>query len=88
MPEGELEFGDVNPLAAEIRDVLGVGPYEKVGVVTPQFDRTDGRKPARPVGTAAAFDKMKKLPHDVLIRLGVGVWDGGDGWKHYLFPVE
>lgn len=39
MPESELRFGDENPLAAEIRKVLGVGPYDKISVVTPQFER-------------------------------------------------
>lgn len=88
MPEGELSFSDESELAALIRRALGFGPYEKVGVVTPQFDRTDGVVVVVRPQSAEHIDKIKKLPSDVLRRIGVGVWSGGHDWTHYLFPVE
>ena len=92
MPEGELSFGDESELASKIRDFIGVGPYEKVEVVTPQFDRDDGIKvTVRPQSTEQ-LDKIKKLPDDVLRRIGVGPWSHGEmpgkEWKQWLFPCE
>jgi len=68
--------------------MLGVGPYDPVGIATPQFHRVDGIVPRRAPGTAEGFDKMMRLPHDVLVRIGVSVWASGEGWMHYLFPGE
>jgi hypothetical protein len=88
MPEGELAFGDESDLASLIRRALGIGPYEKLDVVTPQFERDDGIEvKVRPM-SADHLDRLKRLPDDVLRRIGVGVWDKGDDWTHYLFPAE
>ncbi len=88
MPEGELEMGDVSELASRIRDALGVGPYERVEIVTPQFEREDGIEVRVRPQNAEHLDRLKKLPEDVLRRIGVGIWDKGEDWTHYLFPAE
>jgi hypothetical protein len=84
MPEFDLAFGDENPLAKQIREALGVGDYEKVRVVTPQFERTDGKTIKYFPKTEAEFDALKKAPKDILIDIGLKLWDKG----HWLYPGE
>ena len=88
MPEGELAFSDESELAALIRKAIGASEYEKIIAVTPQFDRTDGVEVKTRPRSAEYLDRIKALPHDVLMRIGVGVWDGTDEQIHYLFPAE
>jgi hypothetical protein len=84
MPEGELVPGDVNPLAAKIRQVLGVGPYEKVTIVTPEFERTDDKCVTVFPKGKEFLDALKTAPPELLKDIGLGQWDG-DLW---LFPAE
>lgn len=88
MSEGLLKPADENPLAAKLRELLGAGDYEEVRIVTPQFDRTDGRKVYYYPKTAEEFDKLKEAPHDILIDMGLGVWSKDNGQCHYLYPHE
>lgn len=88
MPEGTLKIGDGNPLAARIREALGVGQDDVVQVVTPQFERTDGIEVTVRPQSAEHLDKLKALPHEDLCRIGVGVWMRGADWTHYVFPGE
>ncbi len=90
MPEGELKFSSENLLARQIRRAIGVGDYEEVRAITPQFDREDGKKVYYYPKTIEEFDGLKKAPHDILIDMGLRAWDGAkDGsWKLYLYPHE
>ncbi len=88
MPEFLLRPGDEHPLAAQLRELLGVSTYEEVTVVTPQFERTDGRTVVCRPTTADSLDRIKKLPHEVLLGIGLGIWDANEAQIHYLFPKE
>ncbi len=88
MAKGKLAFSDKSELAAAIRKALGADPFEEINVSTPQFERTDGRTVVLRPRTAEQLDKIKKLPDDVLWRIGIGVWAGGPWGKLYLFPGE
>ena len=89
--EGELEFGDAGGIAKQIREAIGVGDYEKVEVLLPQFDRTDGKKIVYKPSSAEELDKLKTAPKAVLLNLGLRMWDGHEDkqtWIHWIFPVE
>lgn len=90
MPEGELAHGDTSPLAKAIRDAIGAGTYEKVDIVTPQFDRDDGKEVTFVPASAAQLDALKaNAPDWVLKDIGMGIWDETpDGQRHWLFPAE
>ena len=89
MSTGELVPGDENHISAAIRKVLGVGPYDKVEVALPQFDRTDGKKITFFLKTVEELLGLKfHAPDWVLIDIGMRVWDEKDGKLHWLFPAE
>ena len=84
MAEGELVFGDENEIAKVIRTALGVGDFEPVRVMTSQIERSDGKVITYFPKTVEEFDNLKKAPHDVLIDIGVSLFESG----HYLYPGE
>lgn len=84
MPEHDLAFGDESSLAAEVRDVLGVGPYDQVVAVTPQFERLEGGKPPWTPKTMQEFASLEKLSDAALRLLCLKQWDKG----HWLYPGE
>lgn len=53
-----------------------------IKIIIPQFHRTDGIVPVHPENRKEWFDALKKLPHEILVRMGLGVWRE----KHYLYP--
>ena len=74
--------------AKAIRDALGVGDYDKVRVITPQFDRDDGKTVTYIPKTVEEFDGLKKAPDDILADIGLGKWDRDAHSIHWLFPAE
>jgi hypothetical protein len=85
MSEGKLRFGDENPSVKKLRELLGVSDFEEVTVVTPQFERPDGKEITfRPEKSAEFFDKLQKAPDDLLIDIGMGRWND----RLLLFPHE
>lgn len=82
MPEGELAYGDENEVAKKIREALGVGDYETVRVITPQFDRTDGKKITWFPTCAEDLDKLKSAPPDILRDLGMNCWATAEDPEH------
>lgn len=87
-PIHELAPGDEHPLAAAIRKAIGTGTYDRVQVVMPQFERTDGiRVSAAPSGVAG-FDVLREIPADWLRSLGLCLWDSKGGEEHWLYPAE
>lgn len=90
MPEGELVPGDESPLSAAIRKAIGAGTYEKVDIVTPQFERDDGKEVTFRPASAAQLDGLKaNAPDWTLKDIGMQVWDKtDDGQLHWLFPGE
>ncbi len=90
MSEGELKFSSENALASKIRVAIGAGDYDEVRVITPQFDRTDGKKIYYYPKSVEEYDALKKAPRDILTDMGVRAWAGADdgSWKLYLYPYE
>jgi hypothetical protein len=90
MPEGELVPGDENSLADAIRKAIGAGPYEKVMVATPQFDRIDGKVVTFKPESAEQLDGLKANAPDWALRdIGMGMWEETkDDQIHWLFPAE
>jgi len=86
MPEGLLVPGDANELAAEIRRLLGVGTYEEVSIVTPQFERPEGRVPPWTPRTSEEFDKLRFLSDKALRFLCLKPWD--EEKTLWLYPGE
>ena len=84
MSESLLVFGDTDPIAKKIRDMLGVGNYDEVRCILPQFERVDGKKITYIPKTVSEFDAIKKAPSDVLKDIGLSKWDE----KIWLFPEE
>lgn len=75
MPEGTLKPGDESELAARIREPIGVGPFEPVEVVTPQFERTDGRKVYWCPSSAEELDKVREAPRELLRNMCLSPWN-------------
>lgn len=82
--EAELQFGDVSELAHRVREAIGVGDFEAVQCILPQFDRTDGKTISIGPPDAAWLDTLKKAPKKVLADLGLQCWDK----NLWLFPAE
>ena len=79
-----LEFGDVSELAHKIRELIGVGDFEPVKVLLPQFDRIDNMAVLIKPKNAKWFDTLKTAPPSILRDLGMQPWDD-DLW---LYPAE
>lgn len=88
MAEGKLPLGDEHELAGRIREIIGVGPYDDVDVYIPSIGRTDGRRVYWIPEGVKQFDRLFELSREMLIDLGLQAWDGGEGWTHWLYPVE
>ena len=79
-----LAFGDENPIAKKIRDLLGVGDFDEVGCILPQFERTDGKTVTYVPTTTAEYDALKNAPDNILEDIGLGQWDE----EIWLYPAE
>lgn len=81
----KLAFGDTSRLSAAIRTAIGVGPYDEVECVTPQFTRTDGKQIVYFPHTVLEFNRLKTLDKATLKEIGLGAWDESG---LMLFPGE
>lgn len=84
MNEELLAFGDTNPMVKKIRDMLGVGDYDAVGVVLSQFEREDGKVITYIPITVAEYNVLKIAPNDILKDIGLSKWDE----ENWLYPAE
>lgn len=84
MCECTLVSGDTNPLSKKIRDMLGVGDYDKVKCLFSQCERVDGKVVTYIPSTVEEYDALKNAPDDILLDIGLRQWDE-DIW---LFPKE
>jgi hypothetical protein len=74
--------------AEDLADSLGIQPGEKIQIMTPQFDRMDGKMVTVPEFTPLDWAKLPTKSHEELIGMGLGVWKKGEEGTHYLFPHE
>lgn len=70
--------------AEQLKSALGLQGGDHLEIVTPQFDRTDGRTITYFPRTEREFDALRELSDDALMAIGCGLW--GDG--HWLYPHE
>ena len=84
-----LNIDDEN-FAVKLNDAIGVKSGDTIEIITPQFDRTDGVDiTSKPIpNTVRNFDTLKLLPKEILVEMGLGVWDETSTTTHYLYPKE
>ena len=63
---------------------LGVGDYEKVEVLLPQFERIDGRKIGYIPRTHREYKQLEAASTKVLVSIGCQQWDE----NIWLYPAE
>lgn len=73
--------------AERLMEAIGAEPGEPVEFITPQFERTDGLKPAAP---DFDFADLPSYPEATLRALGCAAWDepDADGQTLWLYPAE
>jgi len=74
--------------ATKLANALGLKPGEKVNLITPQFERTDGRVITYRPTTPAEYAALKNLDSESLKKIGCQKWDEEDGKITWLFPHE
>lgn len=81
-----LDANDPN-FVNDLIDALGLKPGEKLQIMTPQFERTDGVAVALP---AESLAEIGNKPRETLKSLGCCAWDEPDenGTVLMLFPYE
>ena len=84
MESHELKYSDESELVRALRKAIGVGDYETVKVTLSQFERIDNQTIKYFPKTKEEYDNLKKVPHELLLDIGLGAWEKG----HYLYPAE
>lgn len=79
---------DSPTFAQDLADALGIKPGEKINIVLPQFERTDGMQVPLPMFSPNDWAGLPKMDDATLKALGIGVWDATEEGTHYLFPKE
>lgn len=83
-----LRLDDPN-FAEKFRDAIGLKPGEQLEIVTPQFERTDGKRVQYVPKTPEEFAALKMLSREQRKALGMGPWEKRDGEPElWLFPKE
>jgi hypothetical protein len=83
-----LKYGDEDEFARQIREILGLDNYDHVEVELPQFTGTDGRRIYYFPKTVEEFNKLKEIPDELLLDIGLGRWEKTGNKIHYLYPDE
>ena len=74
--------------AEKLREALGLEAGETLNIITPQFDRDDGRKVTYIPKTVREYDALTRLGKDELKSVGCSLWDDEGGFLHWLYPAE
>lgn len=82
-----LDASDEN-FAADLMAALGVEPGDAVNIITPQFDREDGRVVTYFPQAPSEYDALPLLLPVNLEKIGCQVWEEKNGMRHWLFPRE
>lgn len=59
-----------------------------IQIVTPQFDRIDGKVVTSKPSTMEEFQALRTMSEAELKALGCGIWNKDKGVTHWLFPKE
>ena len=82
-----LDASDAD-FADDLTKALGLNPGEKINLITPQFERTDGRVVMYRPTTPEEYSALKEMSSDSLKKIGCQVWDKEGGKTHWLYPHE
>lgn len=81
-------FMDDPDFAEKFSEAVGLKPGEKLEIVTPQFERTDGNKVAYTPKTPEEFAALRMLSREQRKSLGMAPWEKREGEELWLFPKE
>lgn len=79
---------DSPTFAEDLAKILGIEPGDKLEIITPQFERTDGMQVPVPQFSPRQWANLYQMDETTLKALGLGVWDRDEDGIHYLFPKE
>lgn len=85
--DSEKPDGFIEKLTAE----LGIKKGDKVEIVTPQFDRTDGKAILYFPNSVEEFNALKSMSKEMLLKLGLLMWNGHEDkktWIHWMYPYQ
>ena len=90
LPEGTPILALDSPTFAEdFAAAIGLQPGEKLEVLTPQFERTDGMQvPSPDFMSIADFESLATKDAATLRAMGFGMWDEDEKCIHWLYPAE
>ncbi len=83
-----LKCGDEGEAVKQIREFIGAGDYEEVRARLPQFKCPSGRNIYYFPKTIEEYNSLKKAPRDILLDIGLRIWNEKDKKVHYLYPGE
>ena len=79
---------DSPTFAEDFAAAIGLKPGEKLEIMTPQFERTDGVQVPIADFSLKDWEALPTRDADTLKALGLGIWDKEDGRTHWLYPKE
>ena len=82
-----LDMNDKD-FAADLAAALDLKPGEELEIVTPQFERTDGRIISYFPKTKREYEALILLSESALKKIGCQKWDGDENEIHWLYPAE
>lgn len=83
-----LTLGDPD-FVEKFKAAIGLKPGERLEIVTPQFERTDGKKIAYIPKSPEEYAALRHLTREQRKAIGMGPWEKRDGGEElWLFPKE
>jgi len=82
-----LDSNDKN-FIEDLTKALGIKKGEKINIVTPRFERTDGRAISYYPNTKEEYKALKEMSPENLKKVGCQVWDEENGLVSWLYPHE
>lgn len=79
---------DDKDFVADLTRALGVKKGDTVNLITPQFERTEGRLVSYTPNTKQEYEALKLMDPENLKKIGCQVWEKEDGKTTWLYPHE
>lgn len=79
---------DSPTFAEDFAAAIGLKPGEKLEIMTPQFERTDGVQVPVTDFSKADWESLVDKPEATLKALGLGIWEKDEKGTHWLYPKE
>lgn len=74
--------------AEKLIKAIGIEQGDTIRIMTPQFDRLDGKKVKYFPKTVEEYEFIKELSEQNLKKLGCQIWNKENGKVHWLYPTE